>query len=97
MKLMIFPDPYKFVQFFLTPINIPFSKKTEAIIVQLILHLSGKFLRAIWNFVTKTYIKFVKLRSLQSFQKKIHKRKKRIEKIHMDSEKLINSFKIGKV
>ena len=38
------------------------------------------------EYCDKTYPKFVMLRSLKNFQK----RKKKIDKIHMDFEKLIN-------
>ena len=42
----------------------------------------------------KIYSKFVTLRPLLKICQKIFKNVKKIEKIHMDSEKLINSFEM---
>ena len=62
----------------------------EAVNVQLLVQSSGKFLCVIWNLGSKTYPKFVTLRSFF----KIFKHVKKIEKIKIGSKKSINSFEM---
>ena len=50
----------------------------------------------IWNFITKTYSIFVKLRSFFKIMKKNLNTSGKIEKIHIDSEKSIKKFEIKK-
>ena len=66
--------------------KIPFSKKIEAIIVQLLVQLPEKFLCV--TVVTKTYPNLVILRSFLKIGKK------NLKKVHIDSEKLKYSFGI---
>ena len=59
----------------------------------------GKLASVITNLVTNTYLNFVRLRSFFKISKKIEKRKKivkKLKKIYMDSDKLINLFQITK-
>ena len=63
--------------------------------MKLLVQLTGKFLCVIWNLVTKTYQKFVTLRSLKNFQKSFINAKK-LKKILIDFKKLINLFEIKK-
>ena len=70
-----------FLNFLLHLWKYRFWKKIEAITVQLLVRLLRKFLCVIWNLVTKTYPKFVTIRSLlKIFQifKKFWNEKKRI-------------------
>ena len=65
------------------------KKELATITVQFLVQLPGRFLCVIYNLVTKT--KFETLRTfLKIFQKRF------FFKIHMDSKKSINSFKIKK-
>ena len=74
-----------FFNFFSVDKNTVFEKKIEIIIVSTVSSITQKFFCAIWNHVTK----FVTLRSLLKIFKKI-------EKIHMDSDKLMNLFEMKK-
>ena len=53
------------------------KKKLRPVIVQLVDQLPGKFLCVIWNLITKTYPKFVRLRSFFLIFKEIFKNVKR--------------------
>ena len=51
------------------------------ITVQLLVESTGKFLRVIWNLISKTYPKFVTLRSFfKFFKKKFQKLKENLKK-----------------
>ena len=74
--------------------KIPFFKnKIKTIAVKLLAPSPGKFICVIWNLVTKTYSKFITLRSFWTFLNFV----KKIEIIYMNSEKSINSFKINRI
>ena len=62
MNFLTFWNPCKFFNFFAF-MEIPVLKKNEVTIVQLFGQSSVKFLCVIWNLVTKTYQKFITLRS----------------------------------
>ena len=64
--------------------------------MRLLVQFPGKLLCVMSNLVTKTYPEFVTLHSRLKFFFLIFKNVKKIEKIHMDSEKLINSIEISK-
>ena len=64
--------------------------------MQLLVQSPGKFVFVIQNIVTKTYPKIVMLHSFFEIFKKCYKYVKKIEKIHIDSAKSINSFEMEK-
>ena len=77
----------KFSNFFYFYENTLIEKKIAAITAQLLIQSAGKFLGVTWNLVTKTYPKFVTLRSFFKIYKTIFLMKK-----NRDFEKAINSF-----
>ena len=64
--------------------------------MQLLVQSLRQILWAKWNLVTKTYPKFVMLSLYFRILKKNFENVKKIEKIHMNSKKSINSFQIKK-
>ena len=64
--------------------------------MHLLVQSHEKFFCVIQNFGSKTYAKFVKLRSFLKIFDQIFKNVKKIEKIYMDSVKSINSSEIKK-
>ena len=96
---MICWNPCEFFQFFFEYLNLRFSKKKKKskLIVKLLLPSPRKFSNVLWDLVTKNIPKnsYNVTLIFLNFEKKIRNLKKN-EKIHKDSEKWINWFKIKK-
>ena len=70
MNLLIFQNPQEFFQFFFYIYENNDLLTIEVITAQLLVQSPGEFLCVIWNLVTKTYSKFVRLHSfLKIFNK----------------------------
>ena len=68
----------------------------KIITMKLLVQLSGEFLCMIWQLVEKIYTKFVTLRFIFKIRIGISETQTKNGKIHLDTEKLINSFEIKK-
>ena len=85
---------YWFFNFFENTI---LERKIKAVAAKLLFQLLVNVLTVIWNLLIKSYLKFVTFTFIhQNYGNIFINIKKKIEKIHRDSEKLINSFKMKK-
>ena len=85
MNSLIFLNTFEFFQNILAFLKISFSNKIRKLLVQSL----GKFLSVVWNFVTKTFAKFV---TFYSFFKILKKHKTKINSKNSQGFWKINKF-----